>query len=218
MYEPSFDSAGHSGRPLWPYSRLLGVVAGTLARAARQLVATTRPALTREPRGERREAPRVVLSVGVGVDEGLDAPAKPTLERLLELTLELRDGYESQCSKVSATEFGELRLTCREHGRRQTALARRLSVRLSALGTPLEPEARGSSRPASGVPGETPELELGRLLASHRTILDEAKAFGEHRARVAWTTQRELVVADVVATNRRQAATLMALRRSGSNL
>jgi hypothetical protein len=211
MYEPSFDPAGHSGRPLWPYARLLGVVASTLGRAVRQLVATTRLAPLRGPRVDRREAPRIVLSVGVGLDEGVDAPAKPTLERLLELTLELRDGYESQCNKVSAAEFGELSLTCREHGRRQTALARRLTVRLSALGTPLEPAARGSSRRASGVPGEPRELELGRLLASHRAVLNEAKAFGGHRVRAAWTTQEELVVADVIATNRRQAATLMAL-------
>ncbi|HSU42154.1 MAG TPA: hypothetical protein VLJ38_21385 [Polyangiaceae bacterium] len=205
MDESSFEFPRRTARPLWTRARVLGAAAGTLVRAMRLLVA---PSRERGSRLEGSEDPRVVVTMGLAVVDDTDLTARPALEALLELTLVLRDGYDSECQRPFTAARAELCASCREHARRQTLLARRLAARLAALGTPVEPSVRAPSAAVEASVAPL-EAELHRLLSTHRQILNEAKAFGRRQAGAARTTQQEIVVADVVATNRRQAATLL---------
>jgi hypothetical protein len=204
MYESSFEFPRRTARPLWTRARVLGAAAGTLVRAMRLLLA---PSRERGSQLEGSEDPRVVVTMGVAVVDDTDLTARPALERLLELTLVLRDGYDRECQRPFTAARVELCASCREHARRQTLLARRLAARLDALGILVEPSARAPSAVEASI--APLEAELHRLLSTHRQILNEAKAFGRRPAAAARSSQQEIVVADVVATNRRQAATLL---------
>ena len=207
-----FELVPGGGRAFWTGARGLKAVAGNVIEVV-SLFCGRRAALPARCRAR---------SLAPCDDSELAAKAAPMLRRLLVLTLELRDTYKDYYWAFLPTPLIEMRLMCGEHGRRQTELARRLAARLAALGRPVEsPMLRAGVAPVdcSAAPRY---VELSRLLSAHRAVMWEAKALVAHRTAPAWISHRELVLADVVATNRRQAAViarrLVADERTGQPL
>jgi starvation-inducible DNA-binding protein len=147
--------------------------------------------------------------VAIGLAENVRQQSAERLNQVLVDTMTLRDLYKKHHWQVSGPDFYQLHLLFDKHFTEQSELVDTIAERIQALGgitlAMAADVAETTKIPRPPKDREEPRVQMERLLAAHRIILEEARGFAKQAGEAGDDGTNDLLVSDVVRTNELQA-------------
>jgi starvation-inducible DNA-binding protein len=149
-----------------------------------------------------------VISLPIGLDEGIRLGSVNALNQILSDTITLRDLYKKHHWQVSGSTFYQLHLLFDKHYGEQNELVDQLAERIQSLGgvaiamAPDVAETTRIERPPRG--REEVPVQISRLLEAHELLLIEARKAAKKASESGDDGTNDLLVSEVIRTNELQ--------------
>ena len=149
-----------------------------------------------------------VISLPIGLDEGVRLESVNALNQILSDTITLRDLYKKHHWQVSGSTFYQLHLLFDKHYGEQNELVDQLAERIQSLGgiaiamAPDVAETTRIERPPRG--REEVPVQISRLLDAHELLLIEARKAAKKASESGDDGTNDLLVSEVIRTNELQ--------------